>query len=268
MDNQPAPCKNCNQNLSGKYCSACGQPVFERFTIGYFWSLLHQDLFEIDRGLWKTFKDLMLRPGYMVQDFLGGKTKMYFSPLKYLLVAVALFYLLISVESFLEKNQTDSDLFEWKWDYLLNDHAPFSGEALQDFSYAVPAFLGEGLTLYFLLFIPFLALGCLIVFRRYNFTEYLIALTFMWGHAIMLMSGMVALSLVGIIFTTSQNTSIVLICVLAPLMFFLWVQLFKQLHDLSWIKSIVKFIITFYGSLIPFYVILITGFMVLKIILQ
>lgn len=267
MDNQPGHCKNCNEKLSGKYCSNCGQPVFKRFSISYLWRLLYQDLFEIDHGLWKTFKDLMVRPGYMIQDFLGGKTKSYFSPLKYLLVAVTLFYLAVSVELFLEKDQTDLLSFERGREYLFNSHAPFSIEALGDFFNAVLAVLSKGLTFYFLLFIPFLALGCLLVFRRCNFTEYLITLTFMWGQAVILMSITIAFICISKIFTSSESISIVLLCILSASVFFHWVLLFKQLHGLSWIKSFLKFMLALYGSLILFYIILIACFMVLKAML-
>jgi hypothetical protein len=267
MDNQPGHCKNCNQKLSGKYCSNCGQADFKRFSILYLWQLLHQDLFEIDRGLWKTFKDLMVRPGYMVKDFLAGKTKTYFSPLKYLLIAVALFYLLLSIEPLLEKGEPDSMVFEWKQEYLINNHSPFSGEAMQDFFHAISALLNKGLTLYFLLFIPFLSLGSLLIFKRYNFTEYLITLTFIWGHTTILMSVAIAITYFAKIFTSSESIFTALVCVLSVLILFLWVKLFKQLHESGWIKSFLKLLLVFYGSLIPFYAVLIISFMILKAIL-
>src|SRR5688572_509725 len=91
-------CKGCGAMINGNYCSLCGQKVIDRFSLRYLWSLLHADLLEVDRGWWLTFKDLTLRPGPTIESYLNGNTKRYFSPIKYLLLISALFYLLITIE--------------------------------------------------------------------------------------------------------------------------------------------------------------------------
>jgi hypothetical protein len=75
----------------GEYCSDCGQKVYPgRFTLQ---SLLGQGLDEalsLDRGLIHTVFALSKRPGHMVGEYLQGRTRSYTSPIKYLLVIVAL----------------------------------------------------------------------------------------------------------------------------------------------------------------------------------
>lgn len=274
MDNQPDYCKNCNEKLSGKYCGNCGQAVFKRFSLSYLGRLLYQDLFEIDRGFWKTFKDITIRPGYMIQDFLGGKTKLYFSPLKYLLVAITLFYLFVASETLISDGSNTKISNEWTEEYSYNDHAPFSIETLNDFfAGGLPIIINKHLTLYFLLLIPFLSLSTMIIFRKYNFIEYIITHTFLWGH-IVLMATILGVfvtllsTLVGILFPTTDFYSFnFILLVLLIGLYLYWFLAFKQLCQYSWWKTILKFILALYGSFIPFFALFVLGFIAIKTIL-
>lgn len=88
-------CKNCNSPNINNYCIDCGQKVYnERFTIkSFFVDLL--DALNLERGFFFTSKMLFISPGKVINDYLGGKTKSYINPLKYLLIIGSIYAFLI-----------------------------------------------------------------------------------------------------------------------------------------------------------------------------
>ncbi len=87
-------CASCGTEFQGNYCPRCGQSAsVRRFslrkTILLFldeWGLGNRNL------LFRCLRDLMLRPGYMIRDYLSGMQSAYFSPFKlfFLLTAISL----------------------------------------------------------------------------------------------------------------------------------------------------------------------------------
>jgi hypothetical protein len=95
MINKDETCINCNTVNIDNYCSNCGQKRYrERFTLKKFFFVL-LDQFNIKKGIIYTFKELLLHPGRVINDYLSGKTKPYFSPLNYLLIAAGLYAFLV-----------------------------------------------------------------------------------------------------------------------------------------------------------------------------
>jgi len=88
-------CKNCNSLNINNFCSDCGQPVFKtRFTIKYFFKSL-LSAFDLEKGFLYTAKMLFIQPGKVTNDYINGRTKPYFNPLKYLLVVGGIYAFLI-----------------------------------------------------------------------------------------------------------------------------------------------------------------------------
>jgi Protein of unknown function (DUF3667) len=133
-------CKNCNTPFQGTYCNQCGQHAIQRFNFSYLWSLLSQDLFEVDRGLWHTMKDLTVRPGYMIHDFLNGKTRQYFSPLKYLIISIGVFYLMMTIGGAIS-GESGSIESQWTENFFLMEHRLFSFDTMLDFFDVVTALI-------------------------------------------------------------------------------------------------------------------------------
>jgi hypothetical protein len=172
-------CRTCSLPVTGNYCAHCGQKVIERFNIAYLWKQLHSELFELDRGLWITARDLTLRPGYMIRDYLGGKTRIYYGPLKYLLIWITVLYLTLTLST-----------PDWKegFESMKNPKSPFMSE----FASEAIVLMFDNLTLYFLLLIPTLGLSLKLFFRALNPVEHVVALAYMWGH-VMLMGFVIGL---------------------------------------------------------------------------
>ncbi len=86
-------CASCQTVFEGNYCPRCGQSA----AIGRFSFkkaiLLFMDVWGMgNRGMFRTIRDLMLRPGYMIRDYLSGMQSAYFPPFKmfFLLTAFSL----------------------------------------------------------------------------------------------------------------------------------------------------------------------------------
>lgn len=83
-------CATCGTHFQGNYCPRCGQSS----SIGRY-SLKNAVLLFLDvwglgnRGMFRTLRDLLLRPGYLIRDYLQGMQMAYFPPFK-------LFFLLIA----------------------------------------------------------------------------------------------------------------------------------------------------------------------------
>lgn len=98
MEKQQIPCKGCGEALNGQFCSHCGQKVIgERFTFRKIFDNLITAVFNIDRGILYTIKDLTIRPGTVANDYLNGKTKAYFNPFSFLIIAITATVLLTNL---------------------------------------------------------------------------------------------------------------------------------------------------------------------------
>lgn len=86
-------CHTCGTRFEGNYCPRCGQSaMIGRYSFKKAF-LLFLDVWGLgNRGMFRTIRDLILRPGYMIRDYLGGMQMAYFPPFKlfFLLVALSL----------------------------------------------------------------------------------------------------------------------------------------------------------------------------------
>lgn len=86
-------CENCHAQVNGSFCSQCGQSV--ESTLRYFWSvLLHllDDIFSFDSRASRTLKPLLLKPGFLTNEYIQGRRVHYVPPLKlYLFISIIFF---------------------------------------------------------------------------------------------------------------------------------------------------------------------------------
>ena len=84
-------CKNCTQVFSGHYCNHCGQDAHTGEIDFHF--LMHEiqhGLLHVDKGILFTVKELFIRPGHMLREFIAGKQVKHFKPLAFLLIIAGL----------------------------------------------------------------------------------------------------------------------------------------------------------------------------------
>ena len=84
-------CATCGTRFEGNYCPRCGQSArIARYSFKKA-LLLFLDVWGVgNRGMFRSLRDLMLRPGYMIRDYLRGMQMAYFPPFKMFFLLFAL----------------------------------------------------------------------------------------------------------------------------------------------------------------------------------
>ncbi len=118
-------CATCHTEFHGNFCPRCGQKaVIGRYSFKTAF-LLFLDVWGLgNRGMFRTIRDLLLRPGYMIRDYLNGMQMAYFPPFKMFFLAIALSVLVssgfnIRMMNTLEKTSTSKQLKKG-FDHSLN----------------------------------------------------------------------------------------------------------------------------------------------------
>lgn len=89
-------CKNCNHHFKGNFCPHCSQSAkVEAIGMKYFLHDIPHSVFHIDKGFAFTFKELLLRPGKTLREYLEGKRVKHFRPFAYVLLMATLYILFV-----------------------------------------------------------------------------------------------------------------------------------------------------------------------------
>ena len=88
-------CSTCHTHYTGNFCPRCGQSSkIGRFSFKKA-LLLYIDVWGLgNRGMFHTLRDLILRPGYMIRDYLNGMQMAYFPPFKLFFLLATLSFLI------------------------------------------------------------------------------------------------------------------------------------------------------------------------------
>ena len=88
-------CPTCHTHYTGNFCPRCGQSSkIGRFSFKKA-LLLYIDVWGLgNRGMFHTLRDLILRPGYMIRDYLNGMQMAYFPPFKLFFLLATLSFLI------------------------------------------------------------------------------------------------------------------------------------------------------------------------------
>src|SRR5438552_18218446 len=120
-------CENCGTQLSGKYCSVCGQPA-----IDYRRSFRHvivdvlDSFLNWDSKFFATIGLLLTRPWRLTNEFLSGRRVRYLHPGRLYLLASILFFFAVNYEakSIPQTKLSDKDRAEIKAELKNEDLAP------------------------------------------------------------------------------------------------------------------------------------------------
>ena len=106
-------CPTCGTRYQGNYCPRCGQSaMIGRYSMKKAF-LLFLDVWGLgNRGMFRTLRDLLLRPGYMIYDYLSGMQMAYFPPFKMFFLIVTLSVLVESGLNLKGENRIERDLSE------------------------------------------------------------------------------------------------------------------------------------------------------------
>lgn len=113
MSQEEHECPTCGRHYVGNYCPQCGQSSqIGRYSFKKAF-LLFLDVWGLgNRGMFRTLRDLILRPGYMIRDYLQGMQMAYFPPFKMFFLLITLGLLVdtgmnIKMENRIEKAQQE-----------------------------------------------------------------------------------------------------------------------------------------------------------------
>lgn len=101
-------CSSCGTEYQGNYCPRCGQSsTVDRFSFKK--ALQHfLDVWGMgNRSMFRSLRDLVLRPGYMIRDYLSGMQSAYFPPFKMFFILLT-FFIIIEQGINLDVDSTDS----------------------------------------------------------------------------------------------------------------------------------------------------------------
>jgi len=182
QDNESAineiECKNCHMHFQGSYCSNCGQKVItERNTLKHFFNLFF-DSFDIHRGVLFTAKLLFLNPGKIINEYLNGKTKDYYNPLRYLLIVAGIYAIFM-----LSLNVIDANIESTKELFQTN-----TGEnKLQS---AINSYLKKYLSFIPILVLPFWSLASKWILKKYKlyYAEHLIINSYLYAQYLLILT--------------------------------------------------------------------------------
>lgn len=151
-------CLNCNSELTTPYCGNCGQKAStHRYSMAHFveHDLVH-GVWHVDKGIFRTIKDLFTAPGHGVRAFVLGKRVNYFNFITLLLTLVAISAILSNYTHF---------------NYL--DVMP---EASRKSMNPIQRFTAEHPKLVLLITIPLNSLFSFLWFRKakFNYSEHLV----------------------------------------------------------------------------------------------
>lgn len=91
-------CKNCGNLYEGNYCSQCGQKAkVGKLTLRSVIDNWAYGLTNCDTGILFTYKELFIRPGHMLADYIRGKRIIYFQPFPMLFITAGLYGLLSQI---------------------------------------------------------------------------------------------------------------------------------------------------------------------------
>lgn len=89
-------CLNCTQELTGRYCSACGQKA-DTHRISFRHFITHDVMhgtFHLEKGMLFTAKQALVRPGKAALDYISGKRVGYYNVFYFILILIGINILL------------------------------------------------------------------------------------------------------------------------------------------------------------------------------
>lgn len=114
-------CKKCGKVLSGDYCSHCGFPKkIKRIDKQYIFYEIGSVL-NFDKGIFYTIKELLIRPGKTVQEFILEDRNRIVKPIVFIIVCSLVYSIFQQIFNFedgyvgysFEKESAITSIFDW-----------------------------------------------------------------------------------------------------------------------------------------------------------
>lgn len=247
MTQEEHECLNCHDHYTGNFCPRCGQAATtERFSIKVAAENFAEAYGMGERGMFRTIRDLILRPGYLILDYLRGMRVSYFAPFKMFFLLFALSVLVthglnikgqrvyddedteFSIQDMNDDNATETDVLVLNNKTIqVSEHAK---NLLNNIINKLQYFQKRFPSIFLLLMLMFLS-GILFIFFRHcpkipdlRYSEFFISLIYITNMYTIY-------SIVFDFFCLTKLSSLSILLTLIPL---------KQMSGYSWLRTILK----------------------------
>jgi hypothetical protein len=91
LDTSLIPCTNCG-GASSEYCVRCGerQPGHHDLSAAHFAHDVVHEFVHLDSKLFRTLRDIVIKPGFLSEEYFAGRKSRYIAPLRLFLTLFAL----------------------------------------------------------------------------------------------------------------------------------------------------------------------------------
>lgn len=177
-------CINCQRAVDvpgQKFCPACGQPTpAHRIDWHFLGHELEHSVLHMDRGIFYSLRELMLRPGRLIRDYLDGRRANQVKPLLLIMIMAA-------VVVFLTRYIAGGEMM----DATVNAPGasadlPFDPARVSGITQSVTEWMNHHFALVTLLLLPVEAFALKLAFRRFgelNYPEWLVITAFLTVQA-------------------------------------------------------------------------------------
>lgn len=162
------------ETFEGNFCGNCGQNAkVKKINLKYLMDEIPDSLFQVNRGFLYTVKQLTLRPGHSIQEFLEGKRKPYYKPFAFFLITSTVYFLLPYL---LDKNTFIDDLLLGFRDGMKENNVSADSGILD--------WISKNQNYFILLFLPLFSFASYLAFikSKYNYFEHLVINMYITGY--------------------------------------------------------------------------------------
>jgi uncharacterized protein DUF3667 len=246
-------CLNCGASLSGRFCSQCGEEKIDRnhLKLSSFAHRAFEDFTDLEHSkFFGTLSSLVRRPGFLTQEYLGGRKKAYIGPLKLYLTIFALSLFLYSiyrpVAVYDMRTITASDA-RGNWTWLMQHAAASKGMAYDVFVDEVSARWQRYISFSQIIY-PLVVAGLLkILFwkkRRYYVEHLIFALHFLALLYLSTIALWPLYALVGVKFTPGYF-AVTVLAVAWPMVY--GIIAVRRVYEQSWLIASLKGLLLYFG---------------------
>ena len=150
-------CQNCNETLTGVFCSNCGQQKFKRIDKKYILDEFQEIFLQMNKGFLFSVKNIIINPGKTARGFIDGKRVNHYKP-------ILLTFVLSGIATFL--SYSILDLQKVMSAYYSEKH--LDSKLMSD----LMTILSSYNSIVMMLLIPFFAITTKIAFRKWGHNYY------------------------------------------------------------------------------------------------
>lgn len=221
-------CKNCEHITEGKYCESCGQRTsVNKVTFQETLNDLVDTLFTVNAPLLTTLRMLVINPGRLFTEYLGGKRKKYYRPVTFFILMTAIYLILRSLINF---DPLSNTLLRVE-DVSASQYLTKAGDFLL-------------INIDKLLFVFALVLGMILIFffNKFTFAEFLAISFYLTGIYTLLTT-------LNMFYIQYIDNSFLAFHLIVMLLYFVYalLSLFQVKKFLVSIKALLLFVLTFFS---------------------